>query len=218
MGTGWKANRKHNTSHDGDCFHHEDTKTRRFVSSCLCGGEALEVDSAVDDEPARSRGGGDTAKRISAVDVRNGIAEVRMVQDIDCIDPEFEFLGLVDLEPLDKVHIESKTPWSLQRRQTERSNFTRLRIYEYDLAIGSDDRFVAISRVQTIQCRDARQSGIRDLRESVEVNDTVCDLRDMAHVLWKRTHDIWLRRNVADGLRTVISSRSRKRDAVRIQC
>ena len=54
----------------------------------------LEADAGVHDEETRSGRGGNAAERVVAVDGRGRVSEVRVIQDVDRIQPEFEIRRL----------------------------------------------------------------------------------------------------------------------------
>ena len=132
----------------------------------------LEVNPAIDDEAARACRGCDTPKRVRAVDVRVGISKVRMIEKVDRVQPEFKFLSFVDLEALDQVHVEIDTPGPSESGVPECANLAWLRIHQNNLPVAADDCFVRITGVQAIHGRHGK-AGIRDLCESVKVNDPV---------------------------------------------
>jgi len=142
-----------------------------------------------------------------------------VIQDIDCVNPEFEVRGSVtaDLESLDHVHVEIERSGTFDRCQAHRTHFTRLRIDQHDLPIGSHNRLVTVGRIQAVQRCNARQSGIRDLGESIEVDDAVGNFRDVAHIARQRADDVRLGLDVTDGLRAGrrASDRSARREAER---
>ena len=105
-----------------------------------------------------------------------------MVQHIDGIQPEFELPTLIDLDALNHVHVEAKAAGSFDRGECERPNLSRLRIHQNDLTVWSHDRFIAVCRVQAVQRCDVGQTRVRDLRESVEVDDAIGDFRHFSRV------------------------------------
>ena len=67
----------------------------------------LEVDAGVDHEPSASGRCRNAAERIEAVDIRRVIAEIRMVQDVDCVNPELEVRCFtMKLKAFDQVHVQ----------------------------------------------------------------------------------------------------------------
>src|SRR5262245_57199185 len=97
----------------------------------------LEIDTAVDDQtahPAVSAGieaGGETgnlSEGTVSVDRGAGIREVRVVQDVDRIQTEFEALCFRNFEPFDEVHIQVKEPRSANRALAESPDLSRLRV------------------------------------------------------------------------------------------
>ncbi len=96
------------------------------MSSCFL---FSKIDTRVHDEPPGAGRRGDAAERVVAVDIGNRVPEVRVIQDVDGVDPEFELPVLMDLEPFDQVHVEAEVSGSSYGRQTECSNFSRLRIH-----------------------------------------------------------------------------------------
>src|SRR5215468_3589391 len=109
----------------------------------LCG-DSSEVDSSIDDESPRTCGGCDAAERAARrVDIHRRVTEVRMVQDVDCIKPEFKFLVLVNLEPLDHIHIETQKSRTFHRAETEIPDIAGAWIYHHDVAFRVLNRFVA---------------------------------------------------------------------------
>src|SRR5437867_1930237 len=126
-----------------------------------------------------------------------------MVQDIDGIQPEFEYFIFMDPEPLDQVHVQVQASGPSDRGISKRSNFSRLRIHQNNLAVRSHDRLVAVAGVQAVQ-RWWRKVWVRDLSEAVEVHDAVGHFRDLAHIFRQGSYDIRLSGDVADRLCTGI--------------
>src|SRR5438045_1522309 len=82
----------------------------------------LKVDAGIDHEPSASGRCRNAAERIEAVDIRRGIAEIRMVQDVDCVNPELEVRCFtMKLKAFDQVHVQAEAFWPLDRREAERS-------------------------------------------------------------------------------------------------
>src|SRR5262245_41080768 len=92
----------------------------------------LKTEAGVDDKPSRSARRRDTSECVHAVDIRRWSSEVRVVQHIDRVDAEFEFLGFVDPEALDEIGVKTQAPRTFQCGQSERAHFSRLRIYQDD--------------------------------------------------------------------------------------
>lgn len=98
---------------------------------------SLEIDTAVDDQTAhaavstRIEAGsqaGNLSEGTVSVNRCAGTREVRMVQDVDRIETEFEVLGFGDLEPFDDVHIQVKEPRPANRALAESPGLARLRV------------------------------------------------------------------------------------------
>src|SRR5262249_11493423 len=146
----------------------------------------LEIHARVEDKSAAYAGGRDLSEGVQAVDVHTWISEVRMIQHIDRIKPEFEIRRAITAqpEPFNHVHVETETTGALYGCRPHRSNLTRLRIPQNRLPIRSDDGFVAEGGVQAIGRRYSSNSRIGDLRVAVEVENTVRQLRNVADILW----------------------------------
>ena len=98
---------------------------------------SLEIDTAVDNQTAHSAvsagieaGGqaGNLSEGTVSVNRSAGTREVRVVQDVDRIQTEFEVLCFGDLEPFDDVHIQIKESRSADRTLAESSDLSRLRV------------------------------------------------------------------------------------------
>ena len=82
-----------------------------------------KADARVNDKAARSSDRGrDAAERVTAVDIQVWVSEVWMIQHVDRVEAELEFLVLIDLESLDQIHVEAEVPRPLDRRVSESSN------------------------------------------------------------------------------------------------
>ncbi len=61
------------------------------------------------------------------------VAEVRMVHDIDHIQPQLQGFRFVDLDPFDHVHVEIETSRATDRHRAEIAGLSRLRIHQDDV-------------------------------------------------------------------------------------
>src|SRR5262245_8590222 len=141
-----------------------------------------EIHPRINHKASRPGRSGDAAKVASAVDVQRGICEVGSIEDVDRIQAQLEFFVLVDLGPFDHVEFEAKGPRSSERRQSQRADFSRLWIDQNRLTIWTYNRFVVISGAQSVQRRNTRKTGVRNLRISVEVHDAVGEFRHLAGI------------------------------------
>ena len=137
----WRSGKRPISSGAADCTDGPSGNPRLTIS---------EVDARVDDETAASSDrGGDTAEGVYTVDVHVGISEVRAIKNIDRVDSEFELLFLLEPEALDDIHVEAEVARPFHGGISQRPNLAGLWIHQNELAIGSDDRPVAVARVQT---------------------------------------------------------------------
>src|SRR5688572_18930290 len=85
---------------------------------------SLEAQTGIDRERSITAGRGDSPEA-GGIDVQRGIGKVRMIQDIDCIDPQFKLLDLVDRDSLDEIHIQANRGWPGDPSQAEISDRAR---------------------------------------------------------------------------------------------
>src|SRR5262249_49064180 len=125
--------------------------------------------------------------------------EIRVIQNVDHIQPELEILGFMNLEPLDEIHVKIQNLRPSNRGVTECSKFTRLRIHEDVLAIRASNRPIRVPRAKTIagrrRCdavgRNTGKAWVSVLLESIEVDDSVGHFCYFAHVSRKHSYDVW---------------------------
>src|SRR5581483_3866825 len=119
----------------------------------------LEVNPAIDDETPHStistgiqaRGkAGDLSESADSVDRCAWIPEVRVVQNVDGVDPEFELFSFRDFESFHHVHVEVKESRPAQSIRAEIPNLSGLRVYQDNLAFRIGYGFVCIERNQAI--------------------------------------------------------------------
>src|SRR5215470_8802415 len=78
----------------------------------------LEIEPRIHDERASARRSGNTAER-TAVDVQSRIAEVRVIENVDCVNAHLEFFTLRDLHSLDQIHVQVQRLRTFDPSQSE---------------------------------------------------------------------------------------------------
>src|SRR5262245_43618547 len=161
------------------------------ISSVLCF-LILEIQSQVHYEPPVpwiSCQCGDPSEACR-IDVRIRIIKIRMVQHIDHIHSEFEFLRFGNPDALDQVHVHAECRRPFNPLQAETAQGSRSRIHEQEPALRIRNRLVAERSVERIQRRHGSTRRIRHLLDTGEVHDTIRYLRDLPHTLRKVSDDI----------------------------
>src|SRR5437667_2273645 len=103
----------------------------------------LKIDPAIENEHSGSGRGGNLAKGPVAVQVHVRVIEVGSIQEVDRIEPEFKFLGFLNPEPFNQVHVEANFPRSSNGGISESSKVAGLRVDQDHLAVWRHERFVA---------------------------------------------------------------------------
>src|SRR6266516_4194816 len=126
---------------------------------------SLEIQPATDDKPSFSGRRNDssegdvstgwTGRRAGsrAVDVRIGKVEIRMVQHLDGIDPEFELFRLGDPNALDQVGVEAQERRTLNGIAAETADLTRHGIHKKKASLGVGNRLIAERKNLKMPCR-----------------------------------------------------------------
>src|SRR5688572_7240982 len=104
-----------------------------------------------------------------------------MVHDVRGIHAKLQVTRLVDTNPLEEIHVEIPAAWPLDDVSSKRSDLSRTRIDEDEIAIGIRDRQVR-EGASNVRC-EAAESGVSYLLQIREVDDTIRNLGDFAGIL-----------------------------------
>src|SRR5215475_15949372 len=112
----------------------------------------LEVHPSVQHKTPSIACRGDLPECAHTVDVHAGVSEIRVIQDVDGVETEFE-VGVLTAqpEPFDHVHVKTEATGTFHRCKPHGTYFAGLRIHENGLTIRSKYSLVAVRGVQAVR-------------------------------------------------------------------
>ena len=102
----------------------------------------LEVNPGAECEPPRAARRGN-APEIGRIDTGGGIPEIRMVQGVDDVHPEFEFPRLLESNSLDQIQIQTNVSGPFDNISAQSTHLSGPWIHPNHVTVGVGDRQIA---------------------------------------------------------------------------